>query len=50
MTEIIFISVFAISNILMFRKGYKSGIKTEQQARLRRLNTLKRLITNRAEL
>jgi hypothetical protein len=50
MTEIIFISVFAISNILMFRKGYKSGIKTEQQARFRRLNTLRKLINNRADL
>jgi hypothetical protein len=50
MIEVIFTAVFAISNILMFRKGYKSGIKTEQQARLRRLNTLKRLINNRADL
>jgi basic membrane lipoprotein Med (substrate-binding protein (PBP1-ABC) superfamily) len=50
MIEIIFTAVFAISNILMFRKGFKLGIKKEQQARLRRLNTLKKLINNRAEL
>ena len=29
---------------------YKLGIKKEQQARLRRLNTLKKLINNRANL
>jgi len=50
MIEIIFTAVFAISNILMFRKGFKLGIKKEQQARLRRLNTLKKLINNRADL
>jgi basic membrane lipoprotein Med (substrate-binding protein (PBP1-ABC) superfamily) len=50
MTQVIFIAVFAISNILMFRKGFKLGIKKEQQARLRRLNTLKKLINNRADL
>jgi hypothetical protein len=50
MIEIISVSVFAISNALMFRKGFKLGIKKEQQARLRRLNQLKRLINNRADL
>jgi hypothetical protein len=50
MIGITFIAVFAISNILMFRKGFKLGLKKEQQARLRRLNTLKRLINNRADL
>jgi hypothetical protein len=50
MIEVIFTAVFAISNILMFRKGFKLGLKKEQQARLRRLNTLKKLINNRAEL
>jgi hypothetical protein len=50
MIEIIFTAVFAISNILMFRKGYRFGIKKEQQARLQRLNQLKRLINNRADL
>jgi hypothetical protein len=48
MIEIIFTAVFAISNILMFRKGFKLGIKKEQQARLLRLNTLRKLINNRA--
>jgi hypothetical protein len=48
MIEIIFTAVFAISNILMFRKGFKLGIKKEQQARLFRLNTLRKLINNRA--
>jgi hypothetical protein len=50
MIEVIFTAVFAISNILMFRKGFKLGLKKEQQARLRRLNTLKKLINNRADL
>jgi len=50
MIETIFIAAFIISNITMFRYGFKLGIKKEQQARLRRLNTLKRLISNRADL
>ena len=50
MIEIIYIAVFAVSNILIFRKGYRFGIKKEQQARLKRLNQLKRLVTNRADL
>jgi len=50
MIEIVFTTAFTISNILMFRYGFKLGIKKEQQARLRRLNTLKRLISNRADL
>ena len=50
MIETIFTAAFIISNITMFRYGFKLGIKKEQQARLRRLNTLKRLISNRADL
>jgi hypothetical protein len=48
MIEIFFTAVFAITNTLMFRQGFKSGIKTEQQARLRRLNNLRKLMNNRA--
>ena len=50
MIEIIFAALFVLTNILTFRKGFKLGLKKEQQARLRRLNTLKRLINNRADL
>jgi hypothetical protein len=50
MIEVIFTALFVLSNIVTFRKGFKLGLKKEQQARLRRLNTLKRLLNNRANL
>jgi hypothetical protein len=37
----------ATSNLLMFKFGYTYGIKTEQRARLRRLNSLKKLLNGK---
>jgi hypothetical protein len=44
-----FIAIVSItlSNLLMFKIGYRYGIKTEQRARLRRLNTLKKLLNGK---
>ena len=42
--------LMVISWFPIARYFYKLGLKKEQQARLRRLNTLKRLINNRADL
>ena len=37
----------AVSNIMMFKIGFTYGIKTEQQARLRRVNALKKLLNGK---
>lgn len=47
MKVIIFSIAFIISNLLMFKFGFRYGIKTEQKARLRRLNTLKKLLNGK---
>jgi uncharacterized BrkB/YihY/UPF0761 family membrane protein len=48
MIEYIFlIFVYVLSNIIIFKIGFNYGIKTEQQARLRRLSTLKKLLNGK---
>jgi len=48
MVEYIFlIFLYVLSNTIMFKIGFKYGIKTEQQARLRRLNHLKKLLNGK---
>jgi hypothetical protein len=48
MIEYIFlIFVYVLSNTIMFKIGFKYGIKTEQQARLRRLATIKKLLNGK---
>lgn len=46
MIEVFLIAVFVVSNTLVFRLGFKLGIKTEQKARLNRLNSIKKLMNN----
>ena len=48
MIEYIFlVFIYVLSNTIMFKIGFKYGIKTEQQARLRRLNHLKKLLNGK---
>jgi hypothetical protein len=48
MIEYIFlVFVYVLSNTIMFKIGFKYGIKTEQQARLRRINKVKRLLNGK---
>jgi hypothetical protein len=47
MKIIIFSVALIVSNLLMFKFGYTYGIKTEQRARLRRLNSLKKLLNGK---
>jgi hypothetical protein len=48
MTQVIIFSVaIAIENMILWRIAYNFGIKTEQRARLRRLNTLRRLLNGK---
>jgi hypothetical protein len=44
MRYIFLIIGYVLSNTIMFKIGFRYGIKTEQQARLRRINTLKKLL------
>jgi hypothetical protein len=48
MVEYIFlIFLYVLSNTIMFKIGFRYGIKTEQQARIRRLNLLKKLLNGK---
>jgi hypothetical protein len=47
MKYIFFGFVYVLSNTIMFKIGFKFGIKTEQQARLRRLATLHKLLNGK---
>jgi hypothetical protein len=47
MTKLIYVVCFIVSNITSFFFAYTLGIKTEQRARLRRLNALKRLLNGK---
>jgi hypothetical protein len=48
MVEYIFlIFLYVLSNTLMFKIGFRYGIKTEQQLRIRRLNLLKKLLNGK---
>ena len=42
--KIILILIVLIENYILYKMSYNLGIRHEQQARLRRLNALKRLI------
>jgi len=44
---IFFLVVYVLSNTIMFKIGFNYGIKTEQQARLRRLATIKKLLNGK---
>jgi len=44
---IFFLVAYVLSNIIIFKIGFKYGIKTEQQARLRRLATIKKLLNGK---
>jgi hypothetical protein len=48
MIEVIVFSVaIAIENLIVWRMAYSLGIKTEQRARLRRLNALRKLLNGK---
>ena len=47
MKYIFFVIAYVLSNMIMFKIGFNYGIKTEQQARLRRLSTLKKLLNGK---
>jgi hypothetical protein len=47
MKVIIFSIAYIVSNLLMFKFGYRYGIKTEQKARLRRLSALKKILNGK---
>jgi hypothetical protein len=44
MRYIFLIIGYVLSNTFMFKIGFRYGIKKEQQARLRRISTLKKLL------
>jgi hypothetical protein len=44
MKYIFFIITYVLSNTFMFKIGFKYGVRQEQKARLRRINTLKKLL------
>jgi hypothetical protein len=48
--KILLILIFAIEQFLLYKVAFKLGVVREQRARLRRLNTLKRLVNHRANL
>jgi hypothetical protein len=41
---IFFLVVYVLSNTIMFKIGFRYGIKTEQQLRIRRVKLLKKLL------
>jgi hypothetical protein len=41
---IFFLIAYVLSNVIMFKIGFKYGIKTEKELRIRRLNLLKKLL------
>lgn len=48
MSQVIIISLaVAIENVILWRIAYGFGIKTEQYARIRRINALKRLLNGK---
>ena len=48
MTQVIILSVaIAVENLILWRIAYKFGIKTEQRSRLRRLDTLRKLLNGK---
>jgi hypothetical protein len=47
MKYIFFIITYVLSNIIMFKIGFRYGIIKEQQARLRRISTLKKLLNGK---
>lgn len=47
MIKIIYVLGFIVTNITTFFWAYAMGIKTEQRARIRRLNILKRLLNGK---
>jgi hypothetical protein len=48
MTQVVIISIaVAIENVILWRIAYNFGIKTEQRARIRRLNTLRKLLNGK---
>jgi len=48
MIEVIILSIaIAVENVILWRIAYRSGIKTEQRARIRRLNTLRKLLNGK---
>jgi hypothetical protein len=47
MTKIIYLFTFIVSNITSIFFGFRLGIKTEQRARLRRLNALKKILNGK---
>jgi len=42
--KIILILIVLIENYILYKIAYKLGVRREQQARLRRLNALKKLV------
>jgi hypothetical protein len=47
MKYIFLIIVYVLSNTIMFKIGFKYGRRREQQARLRRINTLAKLLNGK---
>jgi hypothetical protein len=48
MTQVVIISIaVAIENVILWSIAYNFGIKTEQRARIRRLNTLRKLLNGK---
>jgi len=45
--KIILILIALIENYILYKIAYNLGVKREQQARLRRLNALKRILNTR---
>jgi hypothetical protein len=48
--KILLILIVTIEHFILYKVAFKLGVVREQQARLRRLNTLKRLVNHRAKL
>jgi hypothetical protein len=48
--KILLILTVTIEQFLLYKVAFKLGVAREQRARLRRLNTLRRLVNHRADL
>jgi len=50
MIEFVFVISVIVEQILLFKIAFKLGIKTEQQARLKRMSALMKLLNGNAKI
>ena len=50
MIEFVFVLLVIAEHLLLFKIAFRFGIKTEQQARLRRMSSLMKLLNGNAKI